>query len=645
MKKYRIQKYIPSLLVAFVFIIIQVFCSTEIPKYLSNNINIGIMQQGVTQIYYKEMSKETYDMLLLRTNNNELIADSYVEKDGIYHIKDSTNIKELENITKKAFGNLSEENQKQIIAAEYKKIGSNNGIEYITANSLKMLSFALAGAFFSITSSFIISYTIARFAQKIRSMLFNKIENFSTDNLNNFGISSLLTRTTKDITTLQNSLNMILKISIMAPITLIIASTQAYIIAPELMKILVILSGILLVFIILAVILVTKKMELVQRLTDRINNVLREILTGKRVIRSFNKEKVETEKFFAVNKTLNDTNRFIYYVFSFMTPFVTFMISISSVVIIYYIAQIIPTTYIGLGSIFAFIQYAISIMVSFLMLTSILFVIPQAKVSFARIDAVLEEDVKIFNDENKKKLDRIETLEFRDVCFAYDNSEDKILKNVSFKIGRGQTLGVIGGTGSGKSSITKLILRFVDATAGSVLLNDEDIKDFNLFSLRNNIAYTPQSSKVFSGTVLSNITYGSKNIDRKKAEEAIKIACAEEFANLDREINQAGANLSGGQKQRIQIARSIYKNADILIFDDSFSALDNNTDKKIRDNLDKINNMKIIISQKISTIKNADYILVLNEGSVVGLGTHDELINDCEIYKELVNTQAGGALE
>lgn len=652
MKKIEIKKYIPYFILIIIFGIFQVFFNTEIPKYLSRNINIGIINKGVERVIYENLSSNTYDMLKEYISDKSLLENSYIlNSDNTYSIKNISKEeknkleKETKNILEKISGSNEDNTLKAIIANENENLGINNGLTFIKSNSLKMLLIAITGTIFVICSNFTISFLSAKFSKELRSKIFKKVEEFSTYNLEKFGISSLLTRTTNDIMQIQNALNMILKFAILSPLFLIIASSQAYSLAPELMKILLYLSLTLIIALAFALIFLSKYITRFQKLIDKTNNVLREILTGKRVIRAFLKQDYETNKYTNLNNQIKSTQWPISLVQIFIEPFAAFLLNISAVLIVYYTAKIIPITNIGLGSIMAFIQYAIQIMISFIMLTTIFFFLPNLIVSLRRINEVLNEDITIKNINSNEKLISIDKIEFKNVFFSYENSDDYVLSNINFEVKKGETLGIIGSTGSGKSTISKLLLRFLDLTKGEILINNKSIKDYSLFSLRDNISYTPQNAKILSGSILENVAYKDSNPNLKKVQQAIEIANATEFADINKNLNQSGSNLSGGQKQRIQIARSIYKNSDLLIFDDSFSALDNKTDKKIRENIKNLNNIKIIISQKISTIKDTDKILVLNEGLIDGYGKHEELLNTSKIYKEIYQTQTGGQNE
>lgn len=649
MKKYNIKKYIPQCIIIIILICFQVYCSTEIPKHMADSINIGYVQKGVDKTIFNQMGILTYNNLVNNSDNKDIFNNNYTKYGDVYKLNKNANkqeiIEETSNVLTKIMHTDNEKAKIAFIGSEYERLNIDSGLNYIKLTSLKMLGFALCGGLFVISSGFFISRMTATIARELRKKVFLKVENFSNNNLEKFGIGSLITRTTNDIVKLQGSLNMLMKISLMAPVTLVIASLQAYRIAPELMKVLVALSSCLLIAIIIAVFLLVPKVEFMQKLIDKSNNIMREILSGKRVIRAFNKMEYENEKFDNLNIIVKKTGMFIQFVIAIANPFAGFMLNISAIFIIYFTAKIIPIHNIGIGSILAFIQYAIQIMVSFLMLTSIFFIIPNAIISYRRIDEVLNEKINILNDENLEKLEKIETLEFRNVSYSYDHSEACAVENISFSLKGNETLAIIGSTGSGKTTVIKLLLRFLDRTTGDILINGKDIKEYSLNSVRDRISYTPQTSKLFSGTVLENIAYNDKNPDVDRVKNAIKLACAEEFADITKVLNQSGANLSGGQKQRIQIARSIYKNPDIIVFDDSFSALDNKTDKQIRENLEKIGMKKIFISQKISTIKNAEKIIVLNDGEIVGFGKHEELLKNCSIYKEIYNTQTGGGYE
>lgn len=647
LKKYNIKKYIPFFILIIVFLSCQVFLNTEIPKFMAKNINIGIMQGGITEPIFEKMDDNTYNLLLNISENKQLLLNSYKKENGIYILKDNVDKKEIIEETSKDLTKITNSTDEKVhisvINKVYKDMGIDKSTEYIKINSLKMLSISIIASIFAISAGFTVSYMSGKISMNLRRALFHKVEYFSSKNLEKFGIASLITRTTSDISKLQNSLNFIFRISILAPLTLIIASIQAYTISSELMKVIVYLSISLITGLLIAAFFLTKIIALGLKLIDELNNIVREILTGKRVIRAFNKQDYENNKFEKVNKKTKTINLAIDLIMAVMDPFAGFILNISSVIIVYYVSKIIPTSNIGVGSIIAFIQYTVQIMISFLMLTGVFFMIPTAYISFKRIDEVISEDITIKSKDNAVKIENIDTFEFKNVYFKYDNSSEYVLSDINFKLKKGDSLGIIGSTGSGKSTISKLVLRFLDITKGNIIVNDKyDIRDIELSNYRDKISYTPQVSKVLSGTVLDNVAYNDDNMDIERAKTAINMACADEFADLDLEINQAGANLSGGQKQRIQIARAIYKNPDIIIFDDSFSALDNKTDKKIRENLKNLFSTKIVISQKISTIKDFDKILVLNEGLVVGFGTHTELLENCKIYKEIYDSQIGG---
>lgn len=647
MKKFLKPKYISLLLIIVVLISFQVYFSTEIPKYMAKNINIGIIEEGVDSNVVEKMDENTYKLFLSK-DENDVISSSYELNGDYYVLKSGFNKQKLDSVSKNIISStIKTDNEKAIhafIAKINNNVDNNKSLSYITITSMKMLGFALSGMIFVILVSFFVSYLVALIVKNLRKDLFVKIENFSSNTIEHFGISTLITRTTSDFQKIQNPLGFVLKFLFQAPLTLAIAAIQAYLIAPDLIWIIVVLSIILIASMLVISIFGLPQIEKRQKLVDKLNNITREILTGKRVIRAFNKQNYETNKFEVVNDDSKKVNILINIIFSFFNPVATFILNISTVIIIYYVARIINVSNIGIGSVMAFIQYSIQILVSFLMLAGVFFTIPNMLISYKRINEVLNQE-EIIKDNGTLDLKKINTIEFKDVSFGYANSDSYVLQDINFKLDKGSSLGIIGSTGSGKSTISKLLLRFADVSKGNILINGLDIREFTLKSLRDRLSYTPQIAKLFNGTILENIAYNVKDPDLVRVNDAIEKACASEFAQLDRDLNQSGTNLSGGQKQRIQIARSLYKDADVLIFDDSFSALDNKTDKKIRENLKDNDQIKVVISQKVLTIKDFDNILVLNNGEIVGYGNHDYLIDNCEIYAEIYNTQKGGTFD
>ncbi len=517
--------------------------------------------------------------------------------------------------------------------------------------------YMLICAFGSLLSAVFVGYLSslisATFSKNVRKKLFEKIQSFSMEEIKLFSTSSLITRTTNDITNIQMFISMGLQMMIKAPITAIWA----------IMKILnkswqwsVVTASAVLILILMVIFLmltVLPKFKIVQKLIDNINNLTRENLTGIRVIRAFNGEKYQEEKFEKGNENLTKTQLFNQRAMSIMSP-VMYLVMNSLTLAIYFIgALLINNAMLGMKiSLFSdmvvFSSYAMQVIMSFLMLAMIFIMYPRAAVSASRINEVLSTDAKIKDGKGVKNTKETGTVEFKNVSFKYPDSDEYILKNISFKANKGDTVAFIGSTGSGKSTLINLIPRFYDATDGEILIDGENIKDYTLEELHNKLGYVPQKAVMFNGSVNYNVSYGktTNKILEKDIKEAVKVAQAKDFVEKMTEkynsnIAQGGTNISGGQKQRIAIARAIARKPEIYIFDDSFSALDYKTDYLLRKDLKKYtkDSTSLIVAQRIGTIMNATKILVLDEGVCVGIGTHKELLKNCDIYKEIAYSQ------
>ena len=517
--------------------------------------------------------------------------------------------------------------------------------------------YMLICAFGSLLSAVFVGYLSslisATFSKNVRKKLFEKIQSFSMEEIKLFSTSSLITRTTNDITNIQMFISMGLQMMIKAPITAIWA----------IMKILnkswqwsVVTASAVLILILMVIFLmltVLPKFKIVQKLIDNINNLTRENLTGIRVIRAFNGEKYQEEKFEKGNQNLTKTQLFNQRAMSIMSP-VMYLVMNSLTLVIYFIgALLINNAMLGMKiSLFSdmvvFSSYAMQVIMSFLMLAMIFIMYPRAAVSASRINEVLSTDAKIKDGKGVKNTKESGTVEFKNVSFKYPDSDEYILKNISFKANKGDTVAFIGSTGSGKSTLINLIPRFYDATDGEILIDGVNIKDYTLEELHNKLGYVPQKAVMFNGSVNYNVSYGktTNKILEKDIKEAVKVAQAKDFVEKMTEkynsnIAQGGTNISGGQKQRIAIARAIARKPEIYIFDDSFSALDYKTDYLLRKDLKKYteDSTSLIVAQRIGTIMNATKILVLDEGVCVGIGTHKELLKNCDIYKEIAYSQ------
>lgn len=525
----------------------------------------------------------------------------------------------------------------------------------ILLNGGYMLLCTFGSLVLSIIVGYFASYLAATFSKKTRSLLFRKIETLGMYEVKQFKTSSLITRTTNDITQIEMLIAMGLQLLIKAPVTAIWAISKIVNKSLEWSVITAVAVLVLLLTIGLLVVLVMPKFKVVQKLTDRVNNSIRENLTGIRVVRAFNAEKYQENKFDRINSELTKTQLFNQRAMSVLSPMmylVMYMLTLS----IYFIgASLIKNAMLGdkltlFGNMVVFSSYAMQIIMAFLMLAMIFMMLPRAQVSAKRINEVLDtplsiEDGEISANNQKEKG----TVEFKNVSFKYPDAEEYLLKNISFTVRKGETVAFIGSTGSGKSSLINLVPRFYDATDGEVLVDGVNVKDYKQETLHNKIGYVPQKAVIFNGTINENVSYGEngqEKITKEKIKEAIKVAQAEEFVSkmdntYETHIAQGGTNVSGGQKQRISIARAIARNPEIYIFDDSFSALDYKTDALLRKELKKYTKeaTSLIVAQRIGTIMNADKILVLENGECVGMGTHEELLKTCEVYKEIALSQ------
>lgn len=521
---------------------------------------------------------------------------------------------------------------------------------------LKNGGYMILCAFSSFLTSFLVGYLLAQVAATFslitRKKLFTKIKGLSTEEIKKFSVSSLITRTTNDITQIVMFLSMGVNLLIKAPVTALWAVTK--IMNKNLtwsaatgVAVLILLSTVAVVMV-----FVVPRFKIIQKLTDRLNGVTRENLQGIRVIRAFNAEKYQENKFAKANDDLTNTQLFVQKLFASFSPIMYLVMYFLSLSIYFIGAHLINEAMLTekitlFGDMVVFSSYAVQVIMSFLMLAFIFMVLPRANVSAKRIYEVLDSKSKIVNGKVKEGKEE-GTIEFDNVSFKYPDAEEYLLKNISFKVKRGETVAFVGSTGSGKSTLINLIPRFYDVTEGKILIDGIDVRDYDLEYLYNKLGYVPQKAVMFSESVSNNVSFGKSNqiITDKAIKEAVKIAEAKEFVEkmdqkYDSHISQGGTNISGGQKQRLAIARAIARNPEIYIFDDSFSALDYKTDAKLRKNLKtKAKNSTIlIVAQRIGTVLNADKIVVLDNGECVGIGTHKELLKKCKVYKEIALSQ------
>lgn len=519
---------------------------------------------------------------------------------------------------------------------------------YIFMTGLKMLGLSLLIMVVGIAIIFIGSKMAATLAKTLREKVFKKVVGFSKTEMKTLGSSSLITRTTNDIQQVQSVIVFLLRVVFYAPIIAIGGVIKAWNTNADMTWIIAVGVGSILVLVIFLFSLAMPRMKKMQKFIDKLNQVTREILTGLPVVRAFSNEKHEEERFDKVNDRLTKLIRFIGRTMSFMMPAMMFIMNMICLLIVWKGAHGVDLGNMQVGDIMAYIQYTMQIIMAFLMISAMSIMLPRASVSAKRINEVLEYKNVIKEPKETKELDDTKkgVVEFKNVCFRYPDADYDVLTDINFTASPGKTTAFIGSTGSGKSTIVNLIPRFFDVTKGSISVNGVNIKDMTTHDLRDKIGFVPQKGVLFSGTIASNIKYGDDTISDTKMEEAASIAQATEFINgleqkYNSPISQGGTNVSGGQKQRLAIARAIAKDPDIYIFDDSFSALDFKTDARLRSELKKVTKDKtiLIIAQRISTIINADEIIVLDEGNVVGKGTHDELMNNCQVYREIALSQ------
>ncbi len=523
----------------------------------------------------------------------------------------------------------------------------------IITNGGYMLLCALGSLICSIVVGFLISYIASKFSMNIRSKLFNTVEDLDMEEIKEFSPSSLITRTTNDVSQIEMLLGMGLQLLIKAPITAVWAVTKILNKNVSWSIITAVSLAILLVTLITISIIVVPKFKIVQKLIDKLNNVTRENLTGIRVVRAFNAENYQENKFNEVNTSLTKQQMFNQKTFAIMSPMMYLVMYFLTLSIYYVGAYLINdasfSSKIGLfGDMIVFSSYAMQVIMSFLMLAMIFMMLPRAQVSAKRINEVLDKKVKL-KEGNITSSKETGTITFKNVSFKYPKAEEYVLKDISFDIKKGETVAFIGSTGSGKSTLINLIPRFYDVTEGEILVDNINVKDYKEEVLNDKIGYIPQKAVIFSGTINSNIGFGKvngKKVSLKKIKESANVAQASEFIEkLDNKYNslvaRSGTNLSGGQKQRIAIARAIARNPEIYLFDDSFSALDYKTDYTLRKELKKYTKSAtiLIVAQRIGTIINADKIIVLDNGNCVGIGTHKELLKTCDVYKEIALSQ------
>ena len=541
----------------------------------------------------------------------------------------------------------------QFLKKEYTDLGMDMEKiqqDYIISSGIKMLGYALASAVCAILVGFLASRIAAGFSKNLRQSVFEKVTHFSNENLNTFSTSSLITRTTNDIQQLQMTIVMFLRIVMYAPIIGVGAilhviesgANMTWILA---LCVVVILSVVLLIFLI-----VMPKFKVMQKMIDKMNSVVRELLDGMLVIRAFNNEKIEEEKFDKANSDITSISLFTTRAMAIMMPIMMFLMNGTTLMILWFGSKQVDAGIIQVGSIMAFMQYAMQVIMAFLMITMVTIMLPRANVSAQRIQEVLSSEITVTDKENTCDFSSSMrgVVSFDNVSFRYPGADEDVLSDISFSTKPGQTTAFIGSTGSGKSTLINLVPRFYDVTSGSICVDGVDIRDVKQADLRSRIGYVPQKGMLLSGDIESNLLYSKKDASENDIQSALDISQSSEFVNkkpegIHSEINQGGTNVSGGQRQRLSIARAIVRKPEIYIFDDSFSALDFKTDAKLREALaascKETKSTVLLVAQRISSILHADQIIVLDEGKMVGKGTHEELMESCKVYQQIASSQ------
>lgn len=701
--------YYIVMIVALLFV--QAFCDLSLPDYTSKIINVGIQQKGVEDGVPETIREESMDKLLLFLEQEEAeeVLDAYKNKDGIYKLQSVTEeereelnqilgipelvvtglsdeeseetkkIKEqmklpkeadlfqvFQSMPKEQLETMTEEMKKELeempdsivtqsavlfVEQEYEAQDIDMDklqMEYILMSGVKMLGLAFLAMAAAIAVTFLSARVAAVLGRNLRNSIYRKVISFSGRELNQFSTASLITRSTNDVQQVQMLFTLLFRIVLYAPILGIGGVYKVFQTDASMTWILALAVVVIMLFVVLLFRIAMPKFTRLQFLIDELNLVSREILTGVPVVRAFSREKHEEERFEEANARLTETNLFVNRCMTFMMPVMMLLMNGVTVLIVWNGAHAVNEGSMQVGNMMAFMQYAMQIIMAFLMITMMSIMIPRANVAAKRINEVMETQVSIQDSQEAEAVqeDKKGQIVFDHVSFAYPGADEKTLHDIDFTARKGETVAFIGSTGSGKSTLVNLIPRFFDVTEGRILVDGVDIRHLKLHDLRERIGYVPQKAVLFSGTIDSNIRYGKEEATEAEVKKAAQIAQAWEFIEekedgVNSAIAQGGTNVSGGQKQRLSIARAIAKEPEIYIFDDSFSALDYKTDVVLRRALKKETKdaTTLIVAQRISTILHADKILVLDEGRVVGQGTHRELLNSCEVYRQIAMSQ------
>ena len=701
----KLLKYLKGFKIAILSLVVvlgvRVVAELALPTYTSNIVDTGIQQSGIEDAVPSKISEKSLNTLELFMSDDEIkqVTENYTKDGNTYilnNVSDETRMR-LNNIFKETMtvvlgaksnntdlnqvaqgvqagvvskdtltdqrkkaiselGNSADMMTKQggisFVKEEYKQVGINTNeirTNYLKEVGFMMIIVTLISGIASVISNFIASRVSAKVAYNLREKLYNKVLSFSKEDVDKFSTASLITRSTNDIQQIQNALNMFLFIAFFAPMMAMWGIYKVTQTDTGMTWIIALGVGILALVLGVITFLVMPKFKIMQKLIDKVNLVTRELLTGISVIRVFGREKHEEKRFDKENVILRDNQLFVNRTMSALMPMIMLIMNGISLLIIWIGGKNIDAGSIQVGDMMAFITYTMQIVMSFLFFTFLMMQLPRAEVAAARINEVLEAPVTVVdgNDLQDDKIKDVKgTLKFENVSFTFDGADSPVLSNISFEAEAGKTTAIIGSTGSGKSTLLHLIPRYFDATEGQITIDGTNIKDISLSKLRDMLGFVPQKGVLFSGTIASNIKFGDENISDEDMYKAAEIAQALEFIEgkedkFDSEISQGGSNVSGGQKQRLSIARALAKKPKILLFDDSFSALDYKTDVTLRKTLrEKMQDTTtIIVAQRIATILNADKIIVMNEGKVVGIGKHQELLKTCPTYLEIAESQ------
>ena len=701
----KLLKYLKGFKIAILSLVVvlgvRVVAELALPTYTSNIVDTGIQQSGIEDAVPRKISEKSLNALELFMSDDEIkqVTENYTKDGNTYilnNVSDETRMK-LNNIFKETMtvvlgaksnntdlnqiaqgvqagvvskdtltdqrkkaiselGNSADMMTKQggisFVKEEYKQVGIDTNeirTNYLKEVGFMMIIVTLISGIASVISNFIASRVSAKVAYNLREKLYNKVLSFSKEDVDKFSTASLITRSTNDIQQIQNALNMFLFIAFFAPMMAMWGIYKVTQTDTGMTWIIALGVGILALVLGVITFLVMPKFKIMQKLIDKVNLVTRELLTGISVIRVFGREKHEEKRFDKENVILRDNQLFVNRTMSALMPMIMLIMNGISLLIIWIGGKNIDAGSIQVGDMMAFITYTMQIVMSFLFFTFLMMQLPRAEVAAGRINEVLEAPITVVdgNDLQDDKIKDVKgTLKFENVSFTFDGADSPVLSNISFEAEAGKTTAIIGSTGSGKSTLLHLIPRYFDATEGQITIDGTNIKDISLGKLRDMLGFVPQKGVLFSGTIASNIKFGDENISDEDMYKAAEIAQALEFIEgkedkFDSEISQGGSNVSGGQKQRLSIARALAKKPKILLFDDSFSALDYKTDVKLRKTLrEKMQDTTtIIVAQRIATILNADKIIVMNEGKVVGIGKHQELLKTCPTYLEIAESQ------